>query len=150
MREKEMPKVSVIVPVYNTEKYLRQCLDSVVNQTLQDIEVICIDDGFTDDSKRILDEYAHRDARILVYSKENGGQSSARNKGMDLAQGDYLYFLDSDDYILDTALECLYECAEAEQLDILFFGGDSFFENRELSQDHFFPLFNIDFEIFLT
>ena len=98
-----MPKVSVIVPVYNTEKYLRQCLDSVVNQTLQDIEVICIDDGSTDDSKRILDEYAHRDARILVYSKENGGQSSARNKGMDLAQGDYLYFLDSDDYILDTA-----------------------------------------------
>lgn len=131
-----MPKVSVIVPVYNTEKYLRQCLDSVVNQTLQDIEVICIDDGSTDDSKRILDEYAHRDARILVYSKENGGQSSARNKGMDLAQGDYLYFLDSDDYILDTALECLYECAEAEQLDILFFGGDSFFENRELQKTH--------------
>ena len=64
MREKEMPKVSVIVPVYNTEKYLRQCLDSVVNQTLQDIEVICIDDGSTDDSKRILDEYAHRDARM--------------------------------------------------------------------------------------
>ena len=93
------PKVSVIIPVYNVEKYLRQCLDSVVNQTLKDIEIICIDDGSTDNSLNILKEYAQKDNRIKIISKKNGGLSSARNAGLKFATGEFVGFVDSDDYI---------------------------------------------------
>lgn len=124
-----MPKVSIIIPVYNVEKYLRECLDSVINQTFHDIEIICIDDGSTDSSKQILAEYQSKDNRLKVISQKNGGQSKARNAGLDVATGDYIYFLDSDDYIKSNALEVLYKTAKTNNLEILFFDSEVFFEN---------------------
>jgi glycosyltransferase involved in cell wall biosynthesis len=94
-----MPKVSVIIPVYNVEAYLRQCLDSVVNQTLKDIEMICVDDGSTDSSAEILKEYAKKDERIRVLTQSNSGAGAARNAGLVSAKGKWLYFLDGDDFI---------------------------------------------------
>jgi len=95
-----MPKVSVIIPVYNTEKYLRKCLDSVLNQTLSDIEIICIDDCSTDGSLAVLKEYAASDSRIkIIEFKENKGAGAARNAGIKTATGEYIGFVDSDDYI---------------------------------------------------
>ena len=93
-----MPKISVIVPVYNVEKYLRECLDSIVNQTLQDIEIICINDGSTDGSAVILEEYAAKDKRIKILNQENKGAGEARNAGINSAQGKYLAFIDGDDF----------------------------------------------------
>lgn len=115
-----MPKVSVIIPVYNVEAYLRECLDSVVCQTLSDIEIICIDDGSTDQSPQILREYASKDGRIvLISSGVNEGLSAARNRGIDAATGMYLYFVDSDDYIVPDALERLYGIAVEHDLELL-------------------------------
>lgn len=95
-----MPKISVIVPVYNTEKYLRKCLDSIINQTYQDFEVIIVNDGSTDGSQKIIDKYIEKyQNRIKCINKENGGLSSARNSGIEAAIGDYIIFVDSDDYI---------------------------------------------------
>ncbi len=94
-----MPKVSVIIPVYKVERYVRRCLDSVMSQTLTDWEAICVDDGSPDNSGKILDEYARRDKRIRVIHKENGGVSAARNDGIKLARGQYVHFMDSDDFI---------------------------------------------------
>ena len=88
-----VPKVSVIIPVYNVEKYLRECLDSVINQTLKDIEIICVDDGSTDSSGKILDEYAQKDKRIKVIHQENQGLGAAHNVGIDLAKGEYIGFV---------------------------------------------------------
>jgi glycosyltransferase involved in cell wall biosynthesis len=108
-----MPKVSVIIPVYNAEAYLRECLDSVVSQTLDDIEIICVNDGATDGSGGILREYARRDARITVIDQENQGLSGARNSGLDRAVGDFVLFLDSDDYFESTTVEDMYaRCRE--------------------------------------
>ena len=95
------PLISVIIPVYNVEKYLRRCLDSVIAQTYQKLEIICVDDGSIDDSGKICDQYAVRDARIKVIHQENQGLSAARNKGLDAAEGEYIAFVDSDDYILE-------------------------------------------------
>jgi glycosyltransferase involved in cell wall biosynthesis len=123
------PFVSVIIPVYNVEKYLRECLDSIINQTFSNIEIICVDDGSTDSSADILKEYSTRDNRITIITKENGGLSSARNAGIDIATGEYLTFLDSDDYLEKEAIQTLYDKASSEQLDILLFCGKSFCEN---------------------
>ena len=117
-----MPKVSVIVPVYNVEKYLRKCLDSVVNQTLEDIEIICIDDGSTDGSGAILDEYAQKDKRIKVIHQENQGLGAARNVGIDLAKGEYIGFVDSDDFIELSCLEKVYSKIEETSSDLCLFG----------------------------
>ncbi len=92
-------KVSVIVPVFNVEAYLNESLDSILNQTLNDIEIICINDGSTDNSLNILETYAKKDKRIKIISKENEGQGVARNVGLDDAQGEYISFVDSDDFI---------------------------------------------------
>lgn len=94
-----MPLVTVIVPVYNVEKYLAECLDSICAQTLKNIEIICINDGSTDLSGDILAQYAARDSRIFVLNQENQGQSAARNNALDLARGKYISFVDSDDVI---------------------------------------------------
>jgi glycosyltransferase involved in cell wall biosynthesis len=117
----QMPKISVIIPVYNTEKYLPQCLDSVLKQSLQDIEVICVDDGSTDASLTILREYAKKDNRISVFTQKNLHAGVARNLGMKHAHGKYLYFMDSDDWLEDNAFLKMYEKAEADQSDILNF-----------------------------
>lgn len=93
------PKISIIVPVYNVEKYIRRCLDSLAVQTFTDWECICVDDGTPDNSGAICDEYAQKDGRFVVIHKENGGVSSARNVGLDVAKGEYVTFCDSDDWV---------------------------------------------------
>lgn len=110
--------LSVIIPVYNVEDYLNECLDSVINQTLEDIEIICIDDGSTDNSPNILKEYQKKDSRIKIITKENGGQATARNLGIKEAQGEYIAFVDSDDFIEPTMFEKLYTKAKDNNLDI--------------------------------
>lgn len=94
-----MPRISVIVPVYNTEKYLRRCVDSILAQTFRDFELLLVDDGSTDSSPAICDEYAKKDSRVRVFHKENGGVSSARNLGLDNARGEWIAFADSDDHV---------------------------------------------------
>ena len=116
------PKISVIVPVYNVEKYLSECLDSIVNQTLKEIEIICVNDGSTDSSLSILKEYASKDTRIKIIDKENEGQGYARKVGLDTAKGDYILFCDSDDYYAKlTAFEELYNHIEKLKSDIVIF-----------------------------
>ena len=104
-----MPKISVIVPVYNTEKYLRQCIDSILAQTFTDFELLLINDGSTDGSGAICDEYAQKDSRVRVFHQENGGVSSARNVGLDNARGEWITFCDSDDTIDESFLETMIE-----------------------------------------
>ena len=121
-----MLKASVIIPVYNVEAYLRQCLDSVVNQTLQEIEIICVDDGSTDASAAILNEYAAKDSRIKVLTQANSGQGAARNRGLSIANGGLVYFMDADDELANTSvLETLLATAKRESLDVLFFDAET-------------------------
>lgn len=114
-----MVKVSVIVPVYNVEKYLRTCMDSILSQSLEDIEIICVDDGSTDNSPEILDEYAQKDRRVKVIHKKNSGYGNSMNVGIDMAQGEYIGIVESDDYILPDMYKTLYACASAYDLDLV-------------------------------
>ena len=123
-----MPKVSVIIPVYNVEEYIRECLTSVVNQTLKDIEIIVVNDGTEDQSIERIKDIITNDIRIKLINKENGGLSSARNVGITNACSEYLLFLDSDDYLTLDALDELYSFAKTNELDQLFFNADPFFE----------------------
>ena len=113
-----MPKISIIVPVYNVEKYLRKCVDSILNQTFKDFELILVDDGSIDTSGKICDEYNLKDNRIKVIHKENGGLSSARNAGLDIAQGEYIGFVDSDDWIELDMYEKLYKICKENDTDV--------------------------------
>ena len=113
-----MPKVSVIIPAYNAERYLNCCVDSVLNQTYKDFEIILVDDGSTDKSGEICDEYAEKDDRIRVIHKKNGGLSDARNSGIEAAKGEFLTFLDSDDYFHPEYLKILILNAEHYSADI--------------------------------
>ena len=124
-------KVSVIVPVYNVEKYLKDCLDSVVNQTLEDIEIICVNDGSTDNSLAILEDYAKKDSRIKIINQKNKGLSGARNTGMKYVQGEYILFLDSDDWLNDDALFELYWSHLDDNLDMLFFQTVDYYEEDD-------------------
>ncbi|MFC0560061.1 glycosyltransferase [Halalkalibacter alkalisediminis] len=112
------PKVSIIVPIYNVEKYLKRCLDSLVSQRLRDIEIIAVNDGSTDNSLLILKEYAKQDERIIVIDKENGGVSSARNKGLEKVRGSYIGFVDPDDWVDEHMYEQLYQMVLVENADI--------------------------------
>ena len=124
-----IPKVSVIIPVYNVEQYLRECLDSVVNQTLKEIEIICVDDGSTDKSLEILKEYANRDNRITVITQQNLHAGVARNAGLSVAKGEYLHFCDSDDWVeKDIYTECLKKEADVILFDA--FKTDAFLNNK--------------------
>lgn len=125
--------VSVVIPIYNVEAYLRPCLDSIVGQSLKDIQIICVNDGSTDGSQDIVWEYAQKDPRIAVIHQENSGQSVARNHGINEATGKYLYFMDSDDLLATSALEELYAQAEEQALSILYFNADCFSDDPELS-----------------
>lgn len=118
-------KVSVIVPVYNAEKYLVQCLDSILAQTLKEIEVVCVDDGSTDSSGEILDQYAGQDERVKVLHRENRGYGAAMNAGLDAASGEYVGIVESDDCILPEMYRTLYEEAVPERLDVV--KSDAFF-----------------------
>ena len=111
-------KISIIVPVYNVEKYLERCLDSLINQTLKDIEIICINDGSTDNSSEILKEYAKKDSRIIIINQNNQGISVARNNGMNKAKGKYIGFVDSDDWVDLDFFEKLYKAAEKHNAQI--------------------------------
>ncbi len=113
-----LPKISIIVPVYNVEKYLNKCLDSILAQTFEDYELLLIDDGSSDKSGNICDEYEKKDKRVKVFHKENGGLSSARNAGIDAACGEYIGFIDSDDYIDNDMFEILYNSLIENHADI--------------------------------
>ena len=120
------PRISVIIPVYNVAPYLSMCMESCMDQTLFDIEIIAVDDGSTDGSGRMLDEYRERDPRIRVIHKENGGLSSARNAGLRAAQGEWIVFLDSDDCLSDDACERIWREANEGPTDIIVFGTEIF------------------------
>ena len=128
--------VSVIIPVYNTEKHLPQCLESIRNQTLRNIEIICVNDGSLDGSLDILCQAAKEDSRISVLVQKNSGLSAARNAGIQAARGKYLYYIDSDDMLKQDALQCLVEMIEQNDLDCILFGGDPLFESEELQTTH--------------
>ena len=139
-----MPKISVIIPVYNVEKYLRECLDSVVKQTLDDIEIICINDGSTDNSLNILKEYASNDARFVIIDKENTGQGDSRNIGMDRATGEYIAFLDSDDWLdLDT-FRYIYDVFERVNAEVIHFNYTKFneYSNKYVPQNFSHNIWN--------
>ena len=126
------PKVSVIVPVYNVEQYLRRCLDSILGQTMSDWEAICVDDGSPDGSASILAEYAERDSRFRILTKENGGLSSARNAGTAWARGKYVNYVDSDDFIHPQTFELAVALAERDRSDIVSWVPDMIYKRRLL------------------
>lgn len=127
-----MPKVSIIIPVYNVERYLHRCIDSVLNQTLQDIEIILIDDGSTDSSPDICDGYGSKYQNIRVFHKENGGASSARNLGIEKATGEYIGFVDSDDYISPDMYEKLYTALKDFDCEIAMCNYQTVKDNKAL------------------
>lgn len=140
-----MDLISVIVPVYNVEKYLRKCVDSILAQTYTNLEIILVDDGSPDNCGKICDEYAAKDSRIKVIHQENGGLSAARNAGLDVATGDYIGFVDSDDYIAPDMYEKLYQAIEIYNSDIALCGFKKFelesrtevYEKKLLYRDEF-------------
>lgn len=122
---------SVIVPVYNTEDFVKEALNSIIHQTLTDIEIIVINDGSTDNSLSIINELAEKDARVRIYTQENKGLSETRNRGLQVARGEYIYFMDSDDLLDKNALfECYKKC-QANDLDFVFFDADIFGEHTK-------------------
>ncbi len=130
-------KISVIIPIYNVEKYLSMCLTSCINQTLYDVEFICINDGSTDGSREILQQFADIDERIIIIDQENQGISAARNAGLDIASGEFIMFLDADDFIEETACERVWcETLEAPT-DIVNFGSYLFPDNPYPTEWHF-------------
>ena len=130
---KEQPLVSVIIPVYNVERYLAQCLDSVSHQTYQNLEIICVNDGSRDGSPDILRRYADEDARIQVIDKANGGVSRARNDALDCARGEYIMFVDSDDWVEPDACENAVNAMREYDADIVMWSYVSETENRSSS-----------------
>ena len=126
------PKVSVIIPVYNVGNYLRECLDSVINQTLEDIEIICINDGSKDNCPQIINEYAKKDNRIIAIHKQNGGYGSAMNVGLDRATGEYIGIVEPDDYIDSEMYEDLYKIAKEFDSDIV---KSCFYDNLQAKEE---------------
>ena len=129
------PKISVIVPVYNVEKYIEECLNSIINQTLKDIEIIIVNDGSTDKSYKIIDRISRKDSRITVINQENSGVSKARNVGMMSAKGDYISFIDPDDYIKKDMLEKMYTLAEKNNCEVVQCNYN-IYNNEEYSEIH--------------
>lgn len=127
-------KLSIIIPVYNVEKYLSDCLESVINQSYEDIEVICINDGSTDNSLAILQEYEKQDKRIRVISQANKGLSAARNVGIENANGEYICFLDSDDMLEDGALQTIVQNLDSQNIEILYFNIKVIYEDEILER----------------
>lgn len=129
MQKENIIKVSVIVPIYNVDKYLKKCLDTLINQTLKEIEIICVNDGSTDTSEQILSEYAERDSRIIVIKQENKGLSVARNTGMAIAKGEFIGLVDSDDWVELNYFEKLFEVAKKYDADIACCGFSRIYES---------------------
>lgn len=132
----KMPLVSIIIPAYNSQDYLAECIESAQKQTLKNIEIICVNDGSFDNSLKMMEDFAAKDKRITVISQKNKGQSAARNFAMNYVHGKYVLFLDSDDMIKNDTAEKLSKFSEKNNLDILFFDADSFFETKELEEKH--------------
>ena len=130
------PKVSVIIPIYNTDAYLSEALDSICNQTLKELEIILINDGSTDKSQNIIEEYAVRDSRIQWHIQPNQGQGVARNHGLQYATGEYIYFMDSDDILDTTALQQCYDACEQKKLDFVFFDAETIMETPAYLPDY--------------
>ncbi len=126
------PLVSIIIPIYNVENYIDDCLQSVVGQTYRNLEIICINDGAIDNSYKIAEKYARNDARIKIISQENRGLSATRNRGIEIASGKYCYFLDSDDELYDNSIETMLKYMLEFQLDILYFSGDVKYQDDKL------------------
>lgn len=125
-------KMSLVIPVYNVEKYLGECLDSCLSQTLQEIEIICVNDSSPDNCAQILADYASKDSRLkIITHRQNKGLGGARNSGMSVAQGEYIWFIDSDDFIASYACELLYNTAMSHNVDVLQFGHPITFEDTE-------------------
>lgn len=133
-----MPTISVIVPVYKVEPYLRQCVDSILSQTFRDFELILVDDGSPDGCPAICDEYAGQDSRVKVIHKENGGLSSSRNAGLDVASGEYISFVDSDDWIQLEYLERMLAAINNNHADMAMCGVEKFWEDKPRAEE--FPL----------
>lgn len=123
--------VSIVIPVYKVEKYLDECVKSVINQTYKNLEIILVDDGSPDNCGSMCDNYAQTEVRIVVIHQLNGGLSKSRNVGLKNAKGEYVYFLDSDDYIEDNSIESLINTIETEEADFVFFDGETFFDSYE-------------------
>lgn len=138
--------ISIIVPVYNVEKYLKKCVDSIVNQTYKNLEIILVDDGATDNSGKMCDELAKTDNRIKVYHKENGGLSDARNYGVERAIGEYIGFVDSDDYIDEEMYEKLYGAIKKEDVDVAECNFKFIYTNRvsNYTEDNYYLVMNRD------
>lgn len=130
-------KISVIVPVYNTYEYLKDCLDSISGQSLKNIEIICINDGSTDDSFKIMQKYSQKDSRIKIINQKNRGASAARNAGLKVATGEYITFVDSDDTIDSDTYEISYKKAKEKNADILMFGEKNFSVTERIYGDGF-------------
>lgn len=128
------PLISVIVPIYNVEKYLARCVDSIVNQTYKNLEIILVDDGSPDSCPQMCDDYAKKDSRIKVVHKKNGGLSDARNAGMAVATGEYISFIDSDDYVSDDFFECLLDVINKENSDIAECSVVKFYEDNRFDE----------------
>ena len=138
---KFMPKISVIIPCYNVEDFVEECLDSVINQTFEDMEIICINDGSTDNTLSILESYAKRDNRIKILNQNNQGLSASRNRALEMAKGEYIFFLDSDDYIELTTFEELIRLAEEKCLDLIIFNLRNFDnETKEEQYDKYYDM----------
>ena len=133
-----MAKVTVVIPVYNTKQYLEECVASVMGQTYREIEILLVDDGSTDGSSDLCDELAARDERIRVIHKENGGAATARNLGIDEATGEYVMFLDSDDWLDADAIEVLVDLADSQTTDIVRFNYVREFEGKQLVKPNTF------------
>lgn len=131
-------KVSIVVPIYKVEKYLRRCVDSIINQTYRNLEIILVDDGSPDKCGQIIDEYKEKDSRIISLHKKNGGLSDARNYGMKYVTGEYIFFLDSDDYIKSETIETLINLSLKYQADIVQGGFYYKYENYLLYDDRYY------------
>ena len=132
--DKEQPLISVIVPVYNVQKYLKKCVDSITSQTYKNLEILLVDDGSTDSSGQICNEFEKNDARIKVIHKKNGGLSDARNAGLDRAKGQYYAFIDSDDYIQDNTIEIMLNAIKKNKSEIAVCNMIRFLEEGETVQ----------------
>lgn len=130
-----MIKISIIIPCYNVEKYIKECLDSILIQELKEFEIICINDGSTDNTLEILNSYKEKYSNIKIINQSNKGLSTARNVGMKYAEGRYIYFVDADDFLSnDKALALIYNEAEKNKLDVLFFSFENFTDDEEMKE----------------
>lgn len=136
------PRISVIIPIYNVEQYLEEALNSLLNQTFIDFELLCVNDGSPDNSLAILEEFSKKDSRVKIINKENGGCGSARNKALDEASGEYIYFFDPDDYVLPNTLEDLYVNAIQNESDLAIFKIARFIDGQDIEYDS--PYFDFD------